>query len=46
MIAIAHALPEEIVWKAYLKLNSIDKILALVESGKLSKINDLSNDLK
>lgn len=38
LIAMSQAIPEDVVWDAFEKLQSIDKLIKLVESNQLQKI--------
>jgi hypothetical protein len=38
LLANAYAMKQEDVYSAYLKLNSIDKLLNLLESGQLQQV--------
>ena len=38
LLANAYAIKQEDVYNAYLKLNSIDKLLNLLESGQLQQV--------
>ena len=38
LIAITYALDEMIVWRAYSKLNSIDKLLECIRNGRITEI--------
>ena len=38
LIAINYALKEEVVWAAYLKINSIDKLLEIIRDGRIIEI--------
>lgn len=44
MIAINYAIKEETIWYAYVRLQSIDKVLNLVKSGQIEKIVNFGPD--
>jgi len=43
LISMNYALSELLVWNAYCKLQSFDKLLHLIESNKLEQIEDMVN---
>ena len=40
LIAMNYALPENRIWNIYLKLNSIDKLIELINNNELEQYHD------
>jgi len=38
LIAMNYALNEDLVWKVYNKVNSIDQVLEVIQNGKITEI--------